>query len=237
MIVMPSMDLSEGGCVQPTGSATGERQSRVVNAMDASRDWSQCGFRHLHVVDLDAAMNVGSNAHVIEEIIRDHSAEVQVGGGVRSTETVQRLFESGATRIVVGSRAMEEPEWVASLAELFPGVIVLAADVRDGRVMTHGRMRRPPLDLLDAVREVAGLPLAAVLVTTSHVGQSMEGRELGLLEDVVEACDCPVFSAGGVSSLSDLRALEHRGVAGVVIGAAFYTGSLDARAVAQEFGE
>jgi phosphoribosylformimino-5-aminoimidazole carboxamide ribotide isomerase len=237
MIVMPAIDLTDGGCVQPTGSATGERQSRVVNAMDASRDFSHLGFRHLHVVDLDAAMNVGSNGHLIEEIIRDNSAEVQVGGGVRSAEAVQRHFESGAARIVVGSRALDEPEWVAGLGELYPGVIVLAADVRDGRVMTHGRMRRPPLDLLDAVREVAGLPLAGVLVTTAHAGQRMEGRELGLLEDVAEACDCPVFAAGGISTLSDLRALEHRGVAGVVIGAAFYTGALDARTVAQEFGE
>jgi phosphoribosylformimino-5-aminoimidazole carboxamide ribotide isomerase len=215
MIVMAAVDLSDGGCVQP--SSGGDRSSRVV--------------------DVDAAMNVGSNINLIEDIARDTSIDVQVGGGVRSTEAVQRLFEAGAARIVVGSRAVEEPEWLTDLAHLFPNVIVLATDVREGRVMTHGRLRRPPLDVIDLVRDVADLPIAGVLVTETHLGQSMEGRDLNLLEDVVDACECPVFVAGGVTTTSDLRALEHRGVGGVVIGPALYGNGIDARAVAQEFSE
>jgi phosphoribosylformimino-5-aminoimidazole carboxamide ribotide isomerase len=238
MIVMPAMDLRDGGCVHPGGAAPlGDRHSRMTDALSVARGWAQAGFRQLHVIDLDAAMNLGSNARVIEEIILDGSVEVQVGGGVRSTEHVQRLFEAGATRIVVGSRAVEEPEWLGDLADLFPSVIVLAADVRERRLMTHGRMRSPPLDLLDVVSELAGLPLGGVLVTAVHLGQSMEGRDLNLLEDVADTCECPVFTAGGVTAVSDLRALEHRGVAGVVIGTALSTGALDARTIAQEFGE
>lgn len=238
MIVMPAMDLRDGGCVYRNGNgAPADGFTRIGDALDVARGWEHAGFRHLHIVDLDAAMNSGSNALLVEDVIREGSIDVQVGGGVRSTDHAQRLFEAGATRIVVGSRAIEEPDWLANLVELFPNVIVLAADIRDRRIMTHGSLLRPPLDILDAVREITDLPLAGVLITATHLGQSMEGRDLSLLEDVADACECPLFSAGGVTTLGDLRALEHRGVAGVVIGAALYSGALDARAVAQEFGE
>jgi phosphoribosylformimino-5-aminoimidazole carboxamide ribotide isomerase len=235
MIVMPAIDLTNGGCAQPLNGR--ERSPRVVDAMEMVRSWTHVGFRHLHVVDVDAATNAGSNINLIEEIIRDGSLDVQVGGGVRSTEKVQRLFEAGAARIVVGSRAIEEPEWLADLAHLFPSVIVLATDVREGRVMTRGRLRRPPLDVVDLVRDVSDLPIAGVLVTPTHLAQTMEGRDLNLLEDVVDASDAPVFVAGGVTTTSDLRALEHRGVGGVVIGSALHGNGIDARAVAQEFSE
>jgi phosphoribosylformimino-5-aminoimidazole carboxamide ribotide isomerase len=233
MIVMPSMDLRDGSCVQTNGTGT----PRLVDAMDAARVWAHTGFRHLHLVDLDAALNVGSNTPLIEDIVRDGSADIQVGGGVRSTDQAQRLFETGVTRIVVGSRAIEEPEWLADLSELFPHVVVLAIDVRDRRVMTHGRLRMPPLDILDVVRDVAGLPLGGTFVTAVTLGESMDGRDLNLVEDVVETCGCPVFTSGGVTAFSDLRALEHRGVSGVVVGAALTSGALDARSVAQEYGE
>ena len=233
MIVMPAMDLRDGGCVQPNGTGT----PRIVDAIDATRGWAHAGFRHLHLVDLDAALNVGSNTTLIEDIVRDGSADVQVGGGVRSTDHAQRLFETGVTRIIVGSRAIEDPEWLANLSELFPHVVVLAADVRDRRVMTHGRLCMPALDVLDVVRDVAGLPLGGILVTAVTLGESMDGRDLNLVEDVVETCGCPVFTSGGVTAFSDLRALEHRGVSGVVIGAALTSGTLDTRSVAQEFGE
>lgn len=233
MIVMPAMDLRDGGCVQPNGTAT----PQIVRAADAARGWAHAGFRHLHLVDLDAALNVGSNTAVIEDIVRDGSVDVQVGGGVRSTDQAQRLFEMGVTRIIVGSRAIEEPEWLANLSELFPQFVMLATDVRDRRVMTHGRLRMPPLDVLDVARETAGLALGGMLVTAVTLGESMDARDLNLVEDVVETCGCPVFTSGGVTALGDLRALEHRGVSGVVVGAALTSGMLDPRSVAQEFGE
>ena len=233
MIVMPALDLRDGACVQPNGTGT----PRLVDAVDAARGWANVGFRHLHVIDLDAALNVGSNILLIEDIVRDGVSDVQVGGGVRSTDQAERLFEMGVTRVIVGSRAVEEPDWLADLSELFPHVVVLAVDVRDRRVLTHGRLRTPGLDLLDVARDAAGFPLGGMLVTAVTLGESMDARDLNLVEDVVESCGCPVFTSGGVTTFNDLRALENRGVAGVVVGAALASGMLDPRSVAQEFGE
>ena len=233
MIVLPALDLRDGACVQPNGTGA----PRLVSAVDAARSWAFMGFRHLHLVDLDAASNVGSNTVLIEDVVRDGAADVQVGGGVRSTDQAERLFEIGVTRIIVGSRAIEEPEWLADLSDSFPHVVVLAVDLRDRRVMTHGRSSLRALDVLDLARDAAGLALGGMLVNAATLGKSMDARYLNLVEDVVENAGCPVFTSGGVTAFNDLRSLENRGVAGGVVGAALASGMLDPRSVAQEFGE
>jgi phosphoribosylformimino-5-aminoimidazole carboxamide ribotide isomerase len=228
MIVMPAMELRDGACVQQAGDACG-----------VARGWERIGFRRLHVVDLDAAHNTGSNASLIEEIIRDGGIDVQAGGGVESSEEVQRLFEAGAAQVVVGFRALEDPQWLSNVADLFPGVIVVATAVRERRVATRGWVRSLPLDIFDVIDELNAFPLGGVLISAVN-GQgkgSMGAADLSLMEDVAGACEVPVIVAGGVMTMNDLRALEHRGLAGVVVGTALYTGTIDARAAAQEFNE
>jgi len=237
MLVIPALDLRAGECVHPGLSTHVNGRDRLGGPVATARVWSQLGFRRLHVVDVDAAIGAGSNAGVIEEVIRDASADVQVGGGVRSTDSVQRLFEAGASRIVVGRRALDEPEWLADIAHLFPGVVIVATDVRARRVVMRGWVRSVPLDLIDVVEDLNGLPLGGMLVTSLNVGETSAGTDLALMEDVAEAATFPVLVAGGVATLKDLRALEHRGVTAVVAGAVLYSGALDARAVGQEFGE
>lgn len=237
MIAIPAVDLREGACVQLVGGSYEKEQVRLPDPIAVAHQWEQTGFRRLHVVDLDAATGAGSNLPIVEEILRDAHADVQVGGGVRGTEAVEQLFRAGASRVVVGTRALEDPEWLADLAALYPGVIVVATDVRERRVVTRGWVRTLPLDVIDVVEELNALALGGLLVTAVHREGQMRGTDLALMEDVVEASRFPVIASGGVSSMNDLRALEHRGIGGAVIGMALYTGALDARAVAQEFAE
>jgi len=118
-----------------------------------------------------------------------------------------------------------------------PGQIVVACDVRERRVTTRGWAHTLPVDILDVVEELNGLPLAGLLVTAVHKEGQLRGTDLPLMEDVAESSHFPVFASGGVSSIEDLRALEHRGIAGAVIGMALYTGAMDPVVVAGEFGE
>lgn len=237
MIAIPAVDLRDGACVQLVGGSYAAERVRLADPVGVAQSWVHAGFRHLHVVDLDAATGSGSNDGIVEEIIRDAGVDVQVGGGVRSTERVQQLFDAGATRVVVGTRAIEEPEWLANVADLFPGLLVVATDVRERRVVTRGWVRTLPLDIFDVVEDLNDLPLGGLLVTAVHLEGQMAGTDLALMEDVAEASRFPVLASGGVSSMNDLRSLENRGVWGAVIGMALYTGALDARAVAQEFSE
>ncbi len=237
MIAIPAVDLRDGACVQLVGGSYKEERVRLDNPAEVARSWQQFGFGRLHVVDLDAATGRGSNRSLVRTILDEADVPVQVGGGVRSGDVVEELLEAGATGVVVGTRALEELEWLAGIAGRHPGEIIVACDVRERRVTTRGWVHTLPLDILDAVQDLNALPLAGLLVTAVHREGQMRGTDLPLMEDVAESSNFPVYASGGVATMQDLRALEHRGLAGVVIGMALYTGALDPTAVAGEFQE
>jgi phosphoribosylformimino-5-aminoimidazole carboxamide ribotide isomerase len=237
MIAIPAVDLRDGACVQLVGGSYAEERVRLGNPIDVVRSWEHYGFQRLHLVDLDAATGRGSNFPLIRDILADASVPVQVGGGVRTDERVEELLAAGASRVIVGTRALEEHDWLTELAHRHPGEIHVACDVRERHVTTRGWAHTLPVDILDVVEELNGLPLAGLLVTAVHREGQLRGTDLPLMEDVAEASAFPVYASGGVTSVADLRALEHRGIAGAVIGMALYTGALDPVVLAGEFGE
>jgi phosphoribosylformimino-5-aminoimidazole carboxamide ribotide isomerase len=237
VIAIPAVDLRDGACVQLVGGSYKEERIRLENPIEVARSWERFGFGRLHVVDLDAATGRGSNRSIVRSILEESDVPVQVGGGIRSGDLVEELLDAGATQVIVGTRALEELEWLAGIAGDHPGEIIVACDVRERRVTTRGWVRTLPLDILDAVEELNALPLGGLLVTAVHREGQMQGTDLPLMEDVAEASNVPVFASGGVSSMQDLRALEYRGIAGAVIGMALYTGVLDPIVVAGEFRE
>lgn len=236
MIAIPAVDLREGACVQLVGGQYDAERVRLDDPVGVAREWARVGFRHLHVVDLDAATGRGSNAAVIEEIIRNSEMIVQVGGGVRTEERIEALLELGAARVVVGTRALEDADWLAEMAERFPGVLVVAADVKGRQIVTRGWERTLPRDVIDVIEEIGRLPIAAAMVTAVHREGQMQGPDWFLVEDVVEASAVPVLASGGVGGMRDLEELAERGAAGVVMGMALYTGALEPRRVAEEYG-
>jgi phosphoribosylformimino-5-aminoimidazole carboxamide ribotide isomerase len=237
MIAIPAIDLREGACVQLVGGSYDAEQVRLDNPPEVANRWEYAGFRRLHVVDLDAATRRGSNDEVIREILQATPMETQVGGGVRDVDRIESLLEMGARRVVVGTRAIENTDWLADMCDLFPDTIIVAADVRERFIATHGWGRLTQRHVLDFVRELNMLPLAGIMVTAVHKEGRMEGTDLPLMEDVADESDHPVCASGGIGTLGDLYALEDTGVAAVVIGMALYTGALDPRRVAEEFAE
>jgi phosphoribosylformimino-5-aminoimidazole carboxamide ribotide isomerase len=236
MIAIPAVDLRAGKCVQLVGGDYDAEKVRLDDPASVARDWVREGFNRLHVVDLDAATGRGRNDEVIREILRTAGVPVQVGGGVRDESRIERLLDEGAEYVVVGTRAVEDEDWRRDMANQFPGRLIIAADVRERYVVTKGWAETSRLNVVDFVEELSTLPLAGVLVTAVHLEGKMEGTDLPLMEDVAEASAWPVFASGGVTSLEDMRALEHRGLAGAVLGMALYTGAIDPRRLAEEFG-
>lgn len=235
MIAIPAVDLREGACVQLVGGEYANERVRLEDPIAVAREWSRLGFARLHVVDLDAALSKGNNRGLIRDLLHEQLAEVQVGGGLRTSEAVHDVLDEGARFAIVGTRALEDLDWLAELAHENPGEIILAADVRERRITTQGWQRTLPRNVIDLVEEINALPLAALLVTAVHREGQLQGTDLPLMEDVVEAADFPVLAAGGVGRMGDVHALEDRGVAGVVVGMALYTGAIDPRALADEF--
>ncbi|MEO6865877.1 MAG: 1-(5-phosphoribosyl)-5-[(5-phosphoribosylamino)methylideneamino] imidazole-4-carboxamide isomerase [Gemmatimonadaceae bacterium] len=237
MIAIPAIDIREAACVQLVGGSYDAEQVRIDDPPGVAHRWDYAGFRQVHVVDLDAATGRGSNAATIREILRATSMAAQVGGGVRDEDRIEGLLRDGAQRIVLGTKAVESPNWLGDMAETFPGILIVAADVRDRHVLTRGWARISDRRVLDLIEELNELPLAGVMVTAVHKEGLMEGTDLSLMEDVVEESEHPVCASGGIGTIGDLRALQDRGVASVVIGMALYTGALDPAVVAEEFAE
>ncbi len=235
MIAIPAVDLRDGACVQLVGGSYDHERLRIDNPREVARTWADLGFHRLHLVDLDAATGRGSNQQLVTELLRDRQADVQVGGGVRETDAIDRLLWQGAHRVVVGTRAIEDEAWLTAAVSLFPGRLIIAADVRDRRVVTNGWESTGPRDVLDVIAELNTLALAGVLVTAVHCEGQLGGTDLTLMADVAEASDHPVYASGGITTIDDLRALEDRGITGAIIGMALYTGVLDARTIAEEF--
>ena len=232
MIAIPAVDLRGGLCAQ---RVAGEAIQASPDPVEVATQWTRVGFRRLHVWDLDAV--AGTNEAVVDDVLRCANCEVQIAGAVDSGDTIQRLLDAGASHVVLGDRATDDPPWLESVAASFPGQLIVATDVRERRVNTRGWVRTLPVDILDVVEELNGLALAGILVLARHRQGAMRGTDLNLMEDVAEASTVPVFAAGGVTTMDDLRALEHRGLAGAIIGMALYTGALDPRTVVSEFVE
>jgi len=237
MIVIPAVDLRAGACVQLVGGSYDDERVRLGDPGAIARGWEEVGFHHLHLIDLDAATGRGSNLRLVREILTTSDADVQVGGGVREHDRIEELLADGAQRVIVGTRALEDAEWLDEMTARFPGELIVAADVFDRRIVTRGWSRSLPVDVLDAVEELNALRLAGILVTAVHREGQLRGTDLPLMEDVAEAAAFPVYAAGGIATLGDVRALADRGVTGAIIGMALYTGAIDPRAAAAEFGE
>jgi phosphoribosylformimino-5-aminoimidazole carboxamide ribotide isomerase len=233
--VYPAVDLREGACVQLVGGRYDAERVRLADPAAVAAHWAGFGFAALHVVDLDAATGRGGNATALRDVIARAGAPVQAGGGVRDDAAVAWLLAQGAWRVVAGTRAVEDPAWLARIAAAHPHRIVAALDARDGQVVTHGWARARALDPADAAARLDGAPLAGVLVTAVHREGRMAGPDLALIEAVRARTALPLIASGGIGTLAQLRELAARGADAAVVGMALYTGALDPAAVAGEF--
>ncbi|MDX1568535.1 MAG: 1-(5-phosphoribosyl)-5-[(5-phosphoribosylamino)methylideneamino] imidazole-4-carboxamide isomerase [Longimicrobiales bacterium] len=236
MIAIPAVDLRGGRCVQLVGGRPEDERVSLPDPPAVAEEWWETGFRSLHVVDLDAALGGGDNRDTIRSVLDRTDATVQVGGGVRSTDDVAWLVEAGADRVVVGTRAVKDPEWLGDVTESFPDRIVVAADVRDGEVLVRGWTEGSGLRIADLLERLASLPLAGVLCTDVGREGRMEGIDRKGVRSVVEGTDHRVWISGGITSVDELTFLREVGAAGAVLGMALYTDVLDGETVAKEFG-
>lgn len=235
MIAYAAIDVRGGRVVQLVGGRPEEERVSLPDPAAVARRWVDAGFAALHVVDLDAALGDGRNREAVTAILEAVDVPVQVGGGVRDDAAVAELLEAGAARVVVGTRAVEEPGWAEAISGRHPGRVVVAADVRGRAVVTRGWTAEAALEAADLLPRLDALPLAAVLVTDVGREGRMEGVDAGRFAGLVAATRHPLIASGGITTPADLHALMEAGVQGAVLGMALYTGALDAEAVARQY--
>jgi phosphoribosylformimino-5-aminoimidazole carboxamide ribotide isomerase len=236
VIVAPAVDLRGGRCVQLVGGRPEAERVSLPDPVSVARDWGERGFSILHVVDLDAALGSGDNGPVVRRIVRETEADVQVGGGIRSEERATDLLDAGARRLIVGTRAVDDPDWLARLATRHPGTVLIALDTRDGVVLRKGWTEATRLHVEEFLPGLAGIPLAGVLSTDVGREGRLQGIDRESCRRVIEASPHPVWISGGVTTMDELELLDDAGAEGVVLGMAVYTGALDTDALAERWG-
>lgn len=227
MEIFPSLDLRGGRVVRLRQGDFDQQTVYPVDPIDAAVQFEQAGARWLHLVDLDAAKTGGrGNLDLVRKIAARTGLSIQVGGGVRSEADIRERFDSGATRVVVGTAAVQNWAWFQNLANSaeFSSWLVLALDARDGVVATHAWSASSGLNMIELAKETRGLPLASILYTDVSRDGMLKGPDLDGTSALVGATDVPVLASGGVASLDDILRLLPTGARGVVLGRSLHEG-------------
>lgn len=230
-IVFPAIDLKGGQVVR---LAEGDMDRATVYGDDPAAQamlFAQAGSGFLHVVDLDGAFaGRGVNEAAVESIVSVFPGHVQLGGGIREPEAVKRWIDLGVSRVVIGTAALKNPQFVRDMAAEYPGGIVVAVDARDGFVATEGWAEKSDMPVVDLARRFEDAGVASLLFTDVGRDGLLKGCNVEATVDLARATDIPVIASGGVAGIADIRLLSlhaQEGVEGVITGRALYDGRLD----------
>lgn len=227
--LLPAVDVADGQAVRLTQGAAGT-ETGYGDPLSAALDWSAGGAEWIHLVDLDAAFGRGSNADLLAEVTAElvgQGVKVELSGGIRDDASVERALGTGATRINLGTAALENPEWTARVIGSFGAQIAVGLDVRGTTLAARG-WTKDGGDLWEVLARLEDAGCARYVVTDVNKDGMLNGPNVELLQQMCARTDAPVIASGGVSSLEDLRVLRTLvplGVEGAIVGKALYAGA------------
>lgn len=233
MLVIPAIDLKDGRCVR---LRQGDMAAETVYSDDVravAGRWQEQGAGLIHVVDLNGAVDgKPRNLSQIEAVVKAVGVNVQVGGGIRSIETVRQYLRAGVSRVVLGTAALTDRAFLERACREFPRRIVLGLDARNGNVAVKGWTEVSDVRAVDLLKELSGFALGAVIYTDIARDGMLSGPNIPALEEIVASSPFPVIASGGISKIDDLLAVRSLGprVEGAIVGKALYDGMLDYRA-------
>jgi phosphoribosylformimino-5-aminoimidazole carboxamide ribotide isomerase len=228
MQLVPAIDLKNGQCVRLRQGRIDDVTVFSDDPVGVARRWADEGAQRLHVVDLDGAFKGQPvNLKVVEQIAQAISIPVQIGGGIRDEETVQRYLDAGVQYVIIGTKAVNAPHFLHDLCIEFPRHIIVSLDAKEGRVALNGWTKMTGHDVIETALHCERDGVEAIIYTDIGRDGMMAGFNAEATRKLAKAINTPVFASGGVSSLDDIRRLkeiEGDGVAGAIIGRALYEG-------------
>jgi phosphoribosyl isomerase A len=225
LVLLPAVDVAGGQAVQLVQGIAGSEKV-FGDPLVAARRWQSAGAEWIHLVDLDAAFGRGHNAEIISEVTGAMRLQVELSGGIRDDDSLERALATGCARVNLGTAALEQPDWCAEVIAAYGDKVAIGLDVRGHRLAARG-WTRDGGDLFAVLERLDAAGCARYVVTDVNSDGMLRGPNLALLQQVCERTDAPVVASGGISSLTDLEALRglvHAGVEGAIIGSALYVG-------------
>lgn len=234
MLIIPAIDLKDGKCVRLRQGRMDDSTVFSDDPVDMAGRWMDQGARRLHLVDLNGAFD-GEPVH--KEIVtaiakRFPNLPIQIGGGIRSLETIEAYLNAGVEYVIIGTKAVKEPEFVTEACEAFPGHIIVGLDAKDGKVATDGWADVSSVEATDLAKQFDEQGVSAIVYTDIARDGMMQGVNVEATVRLAQASSIPVIASGGVTNMEDIKALAaqaDQGICGAITGRAIYEGTLDVR--------
>ena len=241
MLMIPAIDLKDGACVRLRQGLMEESTVFSDDPVATAARWVEAGARRLHLVDLNGAFaGEPVNGEVVTGIAsRYPQLPIQIGGGIRSLDTIEHYIRAGVSFVILGTKAVKEPAFVAEACAAFPGKIIVGLDARDGMVATDGWAEVTDIAATDLARQFENDGVSAIVYTDIARDGMLQGVNVEATVAMAEASSIPLIASGGITDLEDIRALAAvaaKGICGAITGRAIYEGSLDL-AEAQALGD
>ena len=242
MLLIPAIDVKDGRCVRLKQGNLDDETVFSEDPAAVARHWIKLGAERIHLVDLNGAVaGKPQNAAAIKAIVEAVGAEVpvQLGGGIRSLETIERYLDSGISYVIIGTAAVKSPGFLHDACNAFPGQVIVGLDARDGKVATDGWSKLTRHDVTDLARKFEGYGIEGIIYTDIGRDGMLTGVNIEATVKLAQAVAVPVYASGGVTDLDDidkLLAVEAEGIHGVILGRSLYEGTLDFAAALERTG-
>jgi phosphoribosylformimino-5-aminoimidazole carboxamide ribotide isomerase len=232
MLIIPAIDLKDGQCVRLRQGLMDDSTVFSDNPVAMARRWVEAGCRRLHLVDLNGAFaGEPVNGEVVTAIAAAYpELPIQIGGGIRSLETIEHYIRAGVSYVIIGTKAVKEPAFVAEACAAFPGKLIVGLDAKDGLVATDGWAEVSTIQAADLARQFESDGVASIVYTDIARDGMMQGVNVEATLAMARASTIPVIASGGITNLDDIRALKavsDQGICGAITGRAIYEGTLD----------
>jgi len=238
MKIFPAIDIKDKKCVRLIKGDFDKKTEYEISPIDQAGKYKNHGFKNLHIVDLDGALTGKTvNLDIIQEIVSKHNLKIEIGGGVRSLDSIKQYIDAGVEKVILGSGAIKNKEFLKESCEKFKGQIALGLDAKDGNLSVSGWKENLNVKTIDFLKEVNNYGVSRVIYTDINRDGMKTSPNLEETVKIAELSNCPVVISGGVSSISDIKKakdLNNKKIEGIIVGKAIYDGDIKLGELAKE---
>ena len=231
MKIFPAIDIKDKKCVRLVKGNFDNKTEYEISPVEQAKKYKDHGFKNLHLVDLDGALTGETvNLDIIQEIIKNFDLKIEVGGGVRSFESIKKYTDAGVEKVILGSAAIKDKNFLKEACQKFPNQIALGLDAKDGYLSVSGWKENSNKLTLDFLKEVNDLGASRLIYTDINQDGMKQGPNFEETLKVADTSNCPVIISGGVSSIDDIKKakeLNNKNIEGIIVGKAIYDGDIN----------
>lgn len=228
MRIYPAIDIKDGKCVRLLQGRFSDVTVYGDSPADMAKKWEALGGEFIHVVDLDGALKGrGVNADAIREICESVSVPVQTGGGIRSMEDIEARLTLGINRVIIGTKAVSDSEFVKQAVDKYGEKIVIGIDAKDGMVAVEGWEKTSDFTAVDFAKKMTDIGVKTIVYTDIATDGTLAGPNIAAMQEMAKSVDADIIASGGVGNIEHIKSLIPTGVEGVIVGRALYTGNVD----------